>query len=250
MKAQKKLKSRNETFGKTIFDPNTFRHFFLSNEQFLTFKKDNSVTEFDNQPFSENPLIIYSPIRVYFDLTSTCNLRCRTCLNTSGKPQTDELSLDDSIKVIEGLAGDFVFDVRFSGGEPTLKEGWVKILKRAKERGLTFSINSNGIYSSKTIEDLVEINPDEISISVDGFRDGNDYIRGKGTFDRATDSIRQLSMAGCRVTINTAVTSLIREDDVRKLLDFADEFCEDISFFHARPIGRASRMKDKLLNYE
>lgn len=250
MKAQKKHKSRNETFGKTIFDPTDFRHFFLSNEQFLTFKKDNPVTEFDNQPFYENPLIIYSPIRVYFDLTSTCNLRCRTCLNTSGKSLTNELSLEDSIRVIEGLAGDFVFDVRFSGGEPTLKRGWVEILKRTKELGLTFSINSNGIYSSKTIEKLVELNPDEISISVDGFRDGNDYIRGEGTFDRATYSIRQLSVAGCRVTINTAVTSLIKEDDVKKLLDFADEFCYDISFFHVRPIGRASRIKDKLLSYD
>ncbi len=250
MKEKKQVKSRNETFGKTIFDPNSFEHFFLLNEDFLKFKKNNAIIEFDNQPFFKDTSIIYSPIRVYFDLTAACNLRCKTCLNNSGVPLNDELSLEQSIKVIEGLSNDSVFDVRFSGGEPTLKEGWDTILKRAKEIGLTISLNSNGLYTQNTLEKLIEINPDEVSISLDGFREGNNYIRGKGTFDKATESIKQLSYAGCRVTINSVVTSLINEEDVRKLLDFANEFCYDISFFHPRPIGRASKIKDKLLDYD
>jgi AdoMet-dependent heme synthase len=208
------------------------------------------VIEFNNQPFFEDKSIIYSPIRVYFDLTAACNLRCKTCLNNSGNPLNDELSLEQSIRVIKGLADNSVFDVRFSGSEPTLKEGWDIILKRAKELGLTISLNSNGVYTQNTIDKIIEISPNEISISIDGFREGNDYLRGKGTFDKATESIRQLSSAGCRVTINSVVTSLINEKDLRKLLDFANEFCYDISFFHARPIGRASKIKDKLLSYD
>jgi radical SAM protein with 4Fe4S-binding SPASM domain len=247
---KKKIKSRNETFGRTIFDPNSFTHFFMGEEDFAGFKANNTILEIDNVPAMNNRDILYSPIRVYFDLTLLCNLRCKTCLNNSGNPLNDELDLEQSIRVIEGLADDSVFDVRFSGGEPTLKEGWDIILKRAKELGLTISLNSNGLYNQNTIDRLIEINPDEISISIDGFRKGNDYLRGKGTFDKATESIRELSYAGCRVTINSVVTSLINEEDVRKLLDFADEFCYDISFFHPRPIGRASRIKDKLLSYD
>lgn len=247
---KKKFKSRNETFGKTVFNPNNFTHFFMDEEEFAGFKANNEVIELDNVPTIDNEGILYSPIRVYFDLTLLCNLRCRTCLNNSGNPLNDELSLEQSIRVVERLASDSVFDVRFSGGEPTLKEGWDIILKRAKELGLAISLNSNGLYNQKTVDKLIEINPDEISISLDGFREGNDYLRGKGTFDRATESIKQLSYAGSRVTINTVVTSLINEEDVRRLLDFAEEFCYDISFFHARPIGRASRIKDKLLSYD
>jgi len=250
MKILKPFKSRNENFGKTVFDPNTFKYSLMSNEDFSKFKTINNVKELDNIPFIKNLSILYSPIRVYFDLTLLCNLRCKTCLNESGNPLSDELSLEKAIKVVEGLAKDYIFDVRFSGGEPTLKEGWDKILKRAKELGLTISLNSNGVYRDKTIDKLVEINPDEITISLDSYKEHNDYIRGKGSFDKAINSIKELNSAGCRVTINSAVTSMLKEKDARKLMEFANEFCEDISFFHTRPIGRAARIKGKLLKYE
>lgn len=250
MKILKPFKSRNETFGKTIYDPNTFKHFFIPNETFLDFKKENVVEEFDNPPFFDNPSILYSPIRIYFDLTLKCNLRCKICLNKSGKPLEDELSLEDSIKVIDGLKNDSIFDIRFSGGEPTLKQGWDKILKRAKESGLTVTLNTNGIYNEKIIDKLIEIKPDEITVSLDGYKEHNDYIRGEGNFEKAINSIKLLKSAGCRVTINSAITSVFDDKDIRGLLGFADKFCDDISFFHARPIGRAADMKDKIVNYD
>lgn len=222
----------------------------MSDVDFSRFKATNCVEEYDNIPSSKDSTILYSPIRVYFDLTLECNLRCRTCLNRSGDPAAYELTPEEAIKVVEGVADDYIFDIRFSGGEPTLKESWDEILNRTKEIGLTVSLNSNGIYNDTAIERLVEINPDEITISIDGCKENNDYIRGRGSFEKAVRSIKELSSAGCRVTINSVVTSILGERDIRTLLELADEFCDDISFFHARPIGRAVKIKDKLLNYE
>lgn len=245
----KPFKSRNEVFGKTIYDPNTFKHSFMSNKEFAVFKTHHNVEELNNIPFFGIPSILYSPIRVFFDLTLSCNLKCITCLNDSDRPLDDELRVEECMNVIEGLKRDFVFDVRFSGGEPTLKRGWDQILKKSKEEGLTVTLNTNGIYNKKTIDSLINTMPDEITISIDGYKEHNDYIRGEGAFDAAVNSIRILKSAGCRVTINTVVTSILDEDDIKGLLEIAADFCDDISFFQARPIGRISKTKGLLLNY-
>jgi len=121
-------------------------------------------------------------------------------------------------------------------------------MSKAKELGLAITVNSNGIYDKKTIEKLINLRPNEITISLDGLKKHNDYIRGKGTFEKATKSIKKLSKNGLRVTINSVVTSIMDESDIKGLLELANEFCYDISFFHARPIGRAKQIKNKLLN--
>ncbi len=250
MSELKALKARNEVFGKTVFDPNTFKHFFMHEEEFKNFRMENVVEIMDNTVFHDTPNILFSPIRVYFDLTLDCNLRCRTCLNNSGESLEDELNLEESMKVIEGLKKDYIFDVRFSGGEPTLKKGWDMILKKAKDEGLTISLNTNGILSDKNLNKLIEINPDETTVSLDGFGEHNDYLRGKGSFDRAISSIKYLKENGCRVTINSTLTSIIDDSDIKGLLDFASEYCDDISFFHLRPLGRAENEANLLLDYD
>ncbi|MBW2964690.1 radical SAM protein [Candidatus Woesearchaeota archaeon] len=242
--------SRNELFGKTVYDSKTLSHMLMTEEDFVIFAKNNQVEEKTNIPteFAEGK-ILQAPVRVYYDLTLECNLRCRTCLNKSGKRRDDELSIENALKTVEGISMEPVFDVKFSGGEPTLKTGWDEIMQTAKACGLIVTMNTNGIYSRDTLDKIIRVHPDEITVSIDGYREKNDYIRGKGSFEMATDTIKALKANGCRVTINTAVTSILDEYDIHRLIAFADEYCDDISFFHARPLGRAINIQDKLLNY-
>jgi radical SAM protein with 4Fe4S-binding SPASM domain len=86
-------------------------------------------------------------------------------------------------------------------------------------------------------------------VSLDGGEEHNDYLRGKGNFKKAIESIKSLKLADCRVTINSGITSITTEEDIRTLLDFAGEYCDNISFFYIRPLGRALNIKDKLLNF-
>ncbi len=245
----KKLKVRNEVFGKTIFNPNNFEHLFLTNNEFDNLHHGEDFTLFDNIPYMENKYILYSPIRVYIDLTLLCNLRCVTCVNNSANALTDELSIQDFISVLDGLKKDSVFDIRFTGGELTFRKDWDKILEKAKDLDFTFSINTNGVFNDKTIDKLIKIMPDEITVSLDGYAQTNDIIRGKGVFNTAISSIKKLKNNNCRVTINCALTKYCTNQDIDSLLNFANDFCDDISFFHARPIGRASNLKTDLLNF-
>ena len=238
---------RNENFGMTIYDLLKLQSSFLSKGEIDNFVCSNEVQMVNNPLFEENKDILFSPIRVYYEMTLACNLQCKTCLNNSGKPEQDELDIDQAIKVIYGLKNDYVFDVRFTGGEPTQKPGWETIIQTAKNLGLITTLTSNGIYSEETLKKLIAIHPHETSISLDGFGKHNDNIRGKGSFKLATESIKKLKKAGCRVTINSLVTKLMDLDDVKRLLEFAEVYCDDISFFHMRPIGRAEYMKEEML---
>jgi len=245
----KELKARNEKFGKTVFDPNSFKHKFMSDEEFEELLKENFVQLIGNDQSGSDSRVIVAPIRAYYDITYACNLRCRTCLNESSKASEDELNLENALRVVEGLAQDGVFDIRFSGGEPTQKEGWDLILSRAKELGLAISLNTNGIYSPENLERLIKINPDEVTVSLDGYGAYNDQIRGRGSYLRASEAIKKISEAGCRVTINSVMTRGTSDGDILNLLAFASEYCADISFFHPRPLGRVKRHSHLLLDF-
>ena len=244
-----KFSARNENFGKTIFNNNNYDYFFIDDLEFKKFKKESKVKEKDNIPFAKEKRILFSPIRVYFDITTACNLRCKTCLNSSGNSLEDELSTEESIETIEGFGKDNVFYVKFSGGEPTQRKDWVELIKTAKDVGLIIGMNTNAIYSKETLNDMLKLDIDEISVSLDGFREQNDYIRGKGSFDKASMSIKELYSAGKKITINSVVTKKTKESDLRDLINFASKYCEDISFFHPRPIGRAKNIIDIIPNF-
>jgi len=244
-----RLKSRNENFGKTLFDNKTGQYRFMRNNEYEHIKEQvNHITEFNNFVDNSND-IIYSPIKVFFDITKECNLRCKTCLNSSGKSLDDELTEEEATNVVQGLHNDAVFEIKITGGEPTMKRGWEKILGKANELGISFSVNTNGIYDKDIVDKLTETNPREISMSFDGFRDTNDIIRGKGSFEKAKKSLIDLYNNGNNITINSVITRLTTKLDIQKLLDLSNSYCSDISFFPARPLGRAVNMKDNLLDY-
>ena len=136
----KRFVLREEIFGFTLFDRVKMRHKFIpSIEPKNMFFQNQYVENYElwSSNLSSIPNdIIYSPIRVYFEFTLACNLRCRTCFNTSGIAKPEELSTKEVKKTLDGLRKDNVLDIRFSGGETTQRKDWYEILKYAKALGL------------------------------------------------------------------------------------------------------------------
>lgn len=234
---------RNERFGFTFFDRKKLRHTFLRYDN-PSIEKEKWHNELKDSPSD----LLYSPIRVYMEMTNKCNLRCKHCFNSSGKPFKNELSIDEWIKVMEGIRKDYTFDVRVSGGEITVMPGWYEILKAGKNQGLSVSCNTNGVYDNP--EDIYkkfdELNLEQITFSLDGDREHHDYIRGKGTFDKIVTSMKELKNRGHSLRINT-VTLKGTENSIDVLLELASQYCEEINFFYMRLFGRAVQMADKIL---
>jgi radical SAM protein with 4Fe4S-binding SPASM domain len=247
---------RDEPFGYTLFDKQKMRHKFLARGSLpeeLCFDdiRVNSYEKLDADLNGALDDIIFSPIRMYFELTSACNLRCKTCFNQSGKPKPDELTTEEVKKTLKGFRNDNVFDVRFSGGELTARSDWFELLKYAKDLGFSVSFNTNGVYRNHedTVEKIVSLNADQVAISIDGGKDFHNYIRSNSTFEKAVKTLKDLHKKGTHLRINTVLTRG-SGNDLEEILELASQYVEEINFFYMRTAGRALDILDQVMTYD
>lgn len=244
----KKYFVREEPFGYTFFDKRKLRHQFLAKEELKPFLKEKNIGESEIEWLKMKRTdyrddIIYSPIRMYYELTLACNLNCQYCFNSSGRPRKIELSTDEVLKSLDHLKENNVMDLRFTGGELTCRKDWFEIIKYAKKLGFAISCNTNAAYIDPSIcEKFAELDLDQITTSIDGNKEHHELNRGKGTFDRTVKNLQIMYSLGVRLRINTLV-SKHSMNDVDFMLDLASKYTDEINFFTIVFIGRGAHLE-------
>ena len=130
---------------------------------------------------------------IYFRLTPLCNLRCVMCGQRGDKgvlkgsfaaeeskkivPLEDYKRLVDELKPKKPI-------VYLWGGEPFLYPDLFPLIDYMMEAGLTVSVNTNGTYLEKYAKEIVERKWHALFVSLDGFEETNDRIRGEGSYKR------------------------------------------------------------------
>lgn len=143
------------------------------------------------------------------DITNKCNLRCKHCYYYGDDQNKPEKDLGDD-EFIEGLTRlrdkHAIKSVSWVGGEPMLRP-------RLLERGLKlFPMNvvfTNGMLPIPPL-------PCPVGISLDGPKEINDSLRGKGSYDTALKHARERNFSVfCQLTIHKLnekyITELIEE---------------------------------------
>jgi cyclic pyranopterin phosphate synthase len=110
---------------------------------------------------------------VRVSLTDRCNFDCVYCHNeglgdTRGpmEPAGDEMGTDDVVRFLE-VAHEFEVDsVKFTGGEPMLREDLEEIVRRAPD-GMETSLTTNGTFLPGRAEGLREAGLDRVNVSQD-----------------------------------------------------------------------------------
>jgi cyclic pyranopterin phosphate synthase len=110
---------------------------------------------------------------VRISLTDRCNFDCVYCHNeglgdTRGPmaPQDDEMDTDDVVRFLE-VAREFDVDaVKFTGGEPMLREDLAEIVARTPA-GMETSLTTNGTFLPGRAEELVDAGLDRVNVSQD-----------------------------------------------------------------------------------
>lgn len=143
---------------------------------------------------------------VNYHLWKACNMRCGFCFATFQDFPPDflpngHLGLEDSIHVVESLAEAGFLKINFAGGEPTLCKWLPELIVRAKAKGMTTSVVTNGTH----------INHDWLG-SV------------KGSLDWAALSIDSLNPDTLRRIGRTSPAGPISEQDYLKVIDLLREF--------------------------
>jgi len=181
------------------------------------------------------------PLFAWFSLTEECNLHCRYCFADSSRPLKDELSTREVLAIIDNIVEAGTRAIVFGGGEPTLREDLLTIVEYSS-RYMTVALNTNGqVLDQRYIERLARSGLSQIKISVDGLRDTHDWNRGKGSFDRAIESLRLCRSAGIPTVILIATVSRLNHQELPELVRLAMELGVDFSMVEFLPLGRGMR---------
>jgi len=136
------------------------------------------------------------PEHVYFNLTNRCNLRCKMCdIPDIPSNVNQELSVEE-LKNIIGQINDLgVRHIIFSGGEPFLKEGLFELVSYAVSCGIEMvDIITNGTQlDDAKCEQMIRLKVNNVSFSLDGLKEKNDFIRGPGVFEKVKSNIERLN---------------------------------------------------------
>ncbi|MHA1997361.1 MAG: viperin family antiviral radical SAM protein [Promethearchaeota archaeon] len=163
---------------------------------------------------------ISCPSSVNLHLWCVCDQRCKYCFVRFPKGMKS-LSKEDWMLIIDELASAGVKKVNFAGGEPTLCPFLVELIDRAKNRGMNTSIISNGTGITEWFLDRINNTLDTIGLSVDSGIESVQKLLGRGNgkhVSRIRELADQVHGRGISLKINTVVTSMTWQEDMRGLI--------------------------------
>ncbi len=185
----------------------------------------------------------FFPQSTVWEITFACNMRCLHCGTAAGNIRPDELTDDETYKVIDEL-GELGCEVlTLSGGEPLLRKNWQEMARRLKKHGVKTCIISNGyMVNQKIVDDFAEIGINNVGISFDGIEKTHNHIRQRpDSFQRAYNAMKLMSETKIRYCAVSQISNInINElDQIRKLL--VDVGCPQWRIQMTTDTGRMSK---------
>ncbi len=136
-------------------------------------------------------------------LTDRCNFDCVYCHNeglgdTRGpmEAQDDEMTTDEVVRILEVVSELGVEAVKFTGGEPMLRDDLEAIIHRTPDE-MDISMTTNGTFLPGRAPDLVDAGLERVNISQDAL-DTEQFaeLTKSGAYDRVIEGVEAALSAG------------------------------------------------------
>jgi len=133
---------------------------------------------------------------ILWDITSTCNYSCRHCgaYENELAGLFEDTTYRETCRILDNLGGDRRVSITFCGGEPFLREDFVRIVDeccRRLNRPNLWTFTNGSMLRNKGLE-LIDRDV-RLIVSLDGATsEENDNIRGAGSFDCTCANLRWL----------------------------------------------------------
>ena len=162
-------------------------------------------------------------------ITHKCELRCKHCYDRTNRKQVSKEQAQNILDQME----EFCIDnkvrghICFSGGNPFLHEDFINIYKKAVEKGFNTSILANTVKEEE-LDNILKIkNPRFFQVSLEGFKEHNDYIRGKGYYDKVINFLELLK----KKQISSAIMLTLTKDNMDQIIPLAEELKDKTDHF-------------------
>lgn len=158
-------------------------------------------------------------MKLTWDITNKCNLRCKHCGAISLIKQ-DTPENKNWKKVIDYVNG-FVDNITLLGGEPLLFPEIEELIEYAHSLGIKISVITNGQADKKILDAIMKYNIESILVSFEGLEETHDKVRGKGTWEKAMNTLNLLldlnknKMPKTKIGINIVANKLNRYEIIK-----------------------------------
>ncbi len=160
-------------------------------------------------------------------LTDKCNLRCGYCVPPEGVhllAHDEVLRNEEFVRMVDLFAGLGVWKVRFTGGEPLVRKGFIDIISqiRGLHPELELCLTTNGTLLGGHLESLADLGVRKLNISLDTLdRERYRSITGRDQIRSVLTAIdKALDLGAFNIKINAV---LFREtlEELPELMDYA-----------------------------
>lgn len=189
------------------------------------------------------------PFKLYLDITDSCQLNCKHCL-TQKLNLKNQLNKEQLFSIIDECDKHGAFFVKLGGGEPLLHPNIFEIIKKFYSIGMRVSLSTNGIIVNDKIAKFLKENKVKTSVSLEGPKEINDYIRGYNHYEKAINALKILKQNNCECLLRVTLTrQMLDEDRMLEMIKLAKELNVRLKISYCRPAGNAID-NDLLIKYE
>jgi len=186
----------------------------------------------------------------HWEVTKNCNLKCLHCILGGCSSQEQELTTQDSFRVISRIVQLGGKTLRITGGEPLMRKDLGLIVREAHASGLGLDLITNGRMLGDDFLKKYGRCISHMAISIDGQKEAHEYLRGRGSYEKSILSARRVMDAGINLSVYITIHSL-NENSLDLLVD--ELISLGVGSFHFNEInmeGRASENRHLLLGQE
>ena len=165
---------------------------------------------------------------IRFSVTSKCNYNCIYCDREGFLPKTTELSVNEITQLCRILAQILkVTKIKFTGGEPLLREEIVEIIRDVSDLQLykDISMTTNGLYLIEKAQDLYKAGLKRINVSLGTLKpDIYKKIYGSDSLEDVLKGLRKAKEVGFTpIKLNFVVLKGMNDQEIDDMVNFCAE---------------------------
>ena len=206
------LRCTGESLGKEL----------TTDADFVEYCLDEGILEGHEQPAPTPVTVDYglTPSLRYLELhlLHKCNLNCRHCY--LGPLEQIEMPIDHAVDITRQFSDSGGLRLLISGGEPLLYKDLKTYIEQTQTLKIRRVLFTNGTLINS--RNIAWLDVDEIQFSLDGWKEGHEQLRGRGTFESTLQGIHMASDSGIPISISTMIHRYnLNEFD--RIRDFIEE---------------------------
>lgn len=211
-----------EAINKKIFlniNQSSFNHIYYHNKIKIKNKKESN----DDLLFKviSDYKEMRKPFKAYLEITYRCNHKCQHCYlglgleNPPKYPLNNELSTERLIKLMDEMAEEGVMDLVITGGEATLHEDLIDLIKYASSKNFAITLLTNGTHLNEELINVLETSKIyQVRIPLYGNEEEHNHLVGNSTYTKTYNNIMQLS----KYNIPLIVTSILTQHNTDSII--------------------------------